>query len=147
MGRKKHTKEELMEEFKYMGIDDILFDGVTKPCIVLFSNGRARDWKTGRKALEYLRRHNVTIEERAREKIFFQRANDAIKFNLKDIITKYGNEIELRQFAYDNKLSFVSASSILDTFRYEGLLKIEYELIDKVYRVKYRASEKVLFIL
>ena len=136
MGRKK-TKEELLKEFQFL-IIDINYNVYNEHCSVVFTDGTTRDWNSGRKAMEWLKRNCPSTPERAREKIYIDRAEDAINFNLEDTINKYGNKISLKQFAIDNKLSLVSASSILDTFRYKKLLNIEYELKNNIYKVFYR---------
>ena len=135
MGRKK-TNEELLKEFQFL-IIDINYNGYNEHCSVVFTDGTTRDWNSGRKAMEWLNRNCNFSEERAREKVSIDRPEERTIFNLDDLFNKYGNTIKLKDFALDNKLSFISASSILDTFKHKGLLNIEYKLNNGVYAVIY----------
>lgn len=135
MGRKK-TKEELLKEFQFL-IIDINYNGYNEHCSVVFTDGTTRDWNSGRKAMEWLKRNCPSTSERAREKIYIDRPEERTIFNLDDLFNKYGNTIKLKDFALDNKLSFISASSILDNFKHKGLLNIEYVLNNGVYTVIY----------
>ena len=132
----KLTKEQIIEKYKY-NVKDIEYDGYNNPCTVVFLDGSIRDWNSGRKAIEWLNRNCNFSEERAREKVSIDRPEERTIFNLDDLFNKYGNTIKLKDFALDNKLSFISASSILDTFKHKGLLNIEYKLNNGVYAVIY----------
>lgn len=132
----KLTKEQMIEKYKY-NVKDIEYDGYNNPCTVVFLDGSIRDWNSGRKAMEWLNRNCNFSEERAREKVSIDRPEERTIFNLDDLFNKYGNTIKLKDFALDNKLSFISASSILDNFKHKKLLNIEYKLNNGVYAVIY----------
>lgn len=132
----KLTKEQIIEKYKY-NVKDIEYDGYNNPCTVVFLDGSIRDWNSGRKAMEWLNRNCNFSEERAREKVSIDRPEERTIFNLDDLFNKYGNTIKLKDFALDNKLSFISASSILDNFKHKKLLNIEYKLNNGVYAVIY----------
>ena len=132
----KLTKEQLIEKYKY-NVKDVNYDGYNNPCTVVFLDGSIRDWNSGRKAIEWLNRNCNFSEERAREKVSIDRPEERTIFNLDDLFNKYGNTIKLKDFALDNKLSFISASSILDNFKHKKLLNIEYKLNNGIYAVIY----------
>lgn len=132
----KLTKEQIIEKYKY-NVKDIEYDGYNNPCTVVFLDGSIRDWNSGRKAIEWLNRNCNFSEERAREKVSIDRPEERTIFNLDDLFNKYGNTIKLKDFALDNKLSFISASSILDNFKHKKLLNIEYKLNNGIYAVIY----------
>lgn len=132
----KLTKEQIIEKYKY-NVKDIEYDGYNNPCTVVFLDGSIRDWNSGRKAMEWLNRNCNFSEDRAREKVSIDRPEERTIFNLDDLFNKYGNTIKLKDFALDNKLSFISASSILDNFKHKKLLNIEYKLNNGIYAVIY----------